>query len=136
MLHFRGRLASAYRRDRGDPNDNVAADVAGCEIRTLAEDENETGRRVAKAAGCDSAADTAACPRGMRTHAHVSDRGMDYRSFRDSAGIPCCTNQYTALRRRAALELLEPIYAWFNEGFEIPALRDARSLLIELSKPD
>ena len=37
---------------------------AGCEIKTLAEDENDTGRRVAKAAGCDSAADIAACLRG------------------------------------------------------------------------
>jgi len=35
----------------------------------------------------------------------------------------------------AALVLLQPIYAWFTEGFEVPVLRDARSLLIELSKP-
>ena len=40
---------------------------AGCEIKTLAEDENETGQRVAKAAGCDTAVDTAACLRGKRT---------------------------------------------------------------------
>ena len=37
---------------------------AGCEIKTLAEDKNDTGRRVAKAAGCDTAADVAACLRG------------------------------------------------------------------------
>ena len=37
---------------------------AGCEIKTLAEDENDTGRRVAKAAGCDTAPDIAACLRG------------------------------------------------------------------------
>jgi para-nitrobenzyl esterase len=37
---------------------------AGCEIKTLAEDENDTGRRVAKAAGCDTAPDVAACLRG------------------------------------------------------------------------
>jgi para-nitrobenzyl esterase len=37
---------------------------AGCEIKTLAEDENETGRRVVKAAGCDAAPDIAACLRG------------------------------------------------------------------------
>ena len=36
----------------------------GCEIKTLAEDENDTGRRVAKVAGCDSAPDIAACLRG------------------------------------------------------------------------
>ena len=34
---------------------------AVCEIKTLAEDENETGQRAAKAAGCDTAVDTAAC---------------------------------------------------------------------------
>lgn len=36
-------------------------------------------------------------------------------------------------KQRAARELLEPIYAWFTEGFEFPVLRDARSLLNELS---
>ena len=35
----------------------------GCEIKTLAEDENDTGRRVAKAAGCDTARDVAGCLR-------------------------------------------------------------------------
>jgi hypothetical protein len=24
---------------------------------------------------------------------HVNDRGMDYRSYKDSAGIPCCDNR-------------------------------------------
>jgi class 3 adenylate cyclase/tetratricopeptide (TPR) repeat protein len=38
-------------------------------------------------------------------------------------------------KREAARELLEPIYAWFNEGFELPVLREARTLLKELSKP-
>jgi hypothetical protein len=33
-------------------------------------------------------------------------------------------------------EVLEPIYAWINEGFEFLVLRDARSLLIELSEPE
>ena len=37
---------------------------AGCEIKTLAEDENDTGQRVARAAGCDTAPDVAACLRG------------------------------------------------------------------------
>jgi predicted ATPase len=36
---------------------------------------------------------------------------------------------------RAALALLQPIYASFTEGFEFPVLRDARVLLDELSKP-
>jgi predicted ATPase len=36
-------------------------------------------------------------------------------------------------RGSAALELLEPIYAWFTEGIEFPVLRDARALLDELS---
>ena len=40
---------------------------SGCEIKTLIEDENETGRRVAKAVGCDTAVDTAACLRGKST---------------------------------------------------------------------
>ena len=40
---------------------------AACEIKTLAEDENGTGQRVAKAVGCDSAADVAACLRGKST---------------------------------------------------------------------
>jgi predicted ATPase len=38
-------------------------------------------------------------------------------------------------KRRTARELLEPIYAWFTEGFELPVLRDARAALDELSKP-
>jgi para-nitrobenzyl esterase len=40
---------------------------AGCEIKTLAEDENDTGLRVAKAVGCGGAADVAACLRGKST---------------------------------------------------------------------
>ncbi len=40
---------------------------AGCEIKTLAEDENDTGRRVAKAAGCDTVPDIASCLRGKST---------------------------------------------------------------------
>jgi para-nitrobenzyl esterase len=36
----------------------------GCEIRTLAENENDAGRRVAKAAGCDTAREVAGCLRG------------------------------------------------------------------------
>jgi predicted ATPase len=38
-------------------------------------------------------------------------------------------------KRGAAVELLTPIYAWFTEGFEVPVLRDACSLLDELSTP-
>jgi hypothetical protein len=26
-------------------------------------------------------------------HAHVNDRGMDYRKFKDSSGIPCCSKE-------------------------------------------
>ncbi len=26
-------------------------------------------------------------------HAHVNDRGMDYRLFKDTAGIPCCSKE-------------------------------------------
>jgi tetratricopeptide (TPR) repeat protein len=37
-------------------------------------------------------------------------------------------------KREAARDLLEPIYAWFTEGFDIPVLRSARALLDELSK--
>jgi hypothetical protein len=25
--------------------------------------------------------------------AHVNERGMDYRNYKDTAGIPCCTNE-------------------------------------------
>ncbi len=25
--------------------------------------------------------------------AHVNDRGMDYRAFKDSAGVPCCSKE-------------------------------------------
>jgi class 3 adenylate cyclase/tetratricopeptide (TPR) repeat protein len=35
-------------------------------------------------------------------------------------------------RASAALELLQPIYAWFTEGFEFPVLREAQALLGEL----
>ena len=38
-------------------------------------------------------------------------------------------------KRAAARELLEPIYAWFTEGFDFPLLRDARELLKEFSNP-
>ncbi len=40
---------------------------AACEIKTLAEDENNTGLRVAKAAGCDAAADVVTCLRSKST---------------------------------------------------------------------
>jgi len=26
-------------------------------------------------------------------HAHVNDRGMDYRTFKDTGGIPCCSKE-------------------------------------------
>ena len=26
-------------------------------------------------------------------HAHVNERGMDYRHFKDRVGIPCCTKE-------------------------------------------
>jgi hypothetical protein len=38
-------------------------------------------------------------------------------------------------KREAALKLLEPIYAWFTEGFEYPELKNARVLLGELANP-
>jgi len=38
----------------------------GCEMPTLAEVQSRTGERVVKAAGCESAADIAACLRGKR----------------------------------------------------------------------
>jgi tetratricopeptide (TPR) repeat protein len=39
-------------------------------------------------------------------------------------------------KREAARDLLEPIYAWFTEGFDWPDLRSARALLDELEKPE
>ena len=44
----------------------------GCEIPTLAEVQGRTGQRVVKAAGCDSAADIAACLRGKTVAEIVS----------------------------------------------------------------
>lgn len=37
-------------------------------------------------------------------------------------------------RRSEARELLAPIYAWFTEGFDTPALREAKTLLDELRR--
>jgi para-nitrobenzyl esterase len=45
---------------------------AGCEIQTLSDAENGTGARVAKALGCDGAADVAACLRGKSMNEIVS----------------------------------------------------------------
>ena len=36
-------------------------------------------------------------------------------------------------RNSEAHDLLEPIYNWFTEGFDTPDLKDAKSLLDELS---
>ncbi len=36
-------------------------------------------------------------------------------------------------RRVEGHELLAPIYGWFTEGFDTPVLRDAKTLLDELS---
>ena len=38
-------------------------------------------------------------------------------------------------RRAEARDLLQPVYAWFTEGFDTADLRDARTLLAELSTP-
>ena len=38
-------------------------------------------------------------------------------------------------KRKQALDLLAPIYGWFTEGFDTPDLRDAKTLLDELSAP-
>ena len=38
-------------------------------------------------------------------------------------------------KRGAAVGLLEPIYAWFTEGFEFPELRSARTLLDGFERP-
>ena len=35
-------------------------------------------------------------------------------------------------RRKKALELLEPVYLWFTEGFDTRDLREARAMLEEL----
>jgi predicted ATPase len=35
-------------------------------------------------------------------------------------------------RRAEALDLLAPIYGWFDEGFDAPDLKEARALLDEL----
>ena len=45
---------------------------AGCEMQTLTETESGTGRRVAKALGCESASDIAACLRGKSVAEIVS----------------------------------------------------------------
>jgi para-nitrobenzyl esterase len=45
---------------------------AGCEIQTLADAENGTGRAVASKLGCDTSADVAACLRGKNTAEMVS----------------------------------------------------------------
>jgi predicted ATPase len=37
-------------------------------------------------------------------------------------------------RLREAVDLLRPIYGWFNEGFGTPDLLDARALLEELER--
>ncbi len=39
---------------------------------------------------------------------------------------------HTQNRRQQARELLQPVYAWFTEGFGTPDLRDARTLLDQL----
>ena len=36
-------------------------------------------------------------------------------------------------KRKQAADLLAPIYDWFTEGFDTADLRDARTLLAELS---
>jgi predicted ATPase len=35
-------------------------------------------------------------------------------------------------KRQEAYELLEPVYAWFTEGFDTADLKDAKALLDEL----
>jgi hypothetical protein len=30
---------------------------------------------------------------GGDVRAHVNDRGMDYRTFKDSGGVPCCSKE-------------------------------------------
>jgi para-nitrobenzyl esterase len=45
---------------------------AGCELQTLADAENGTGRRVVEALGCDTASDAAACLRGKSVAELVS----------------------------------------------------------------
>jgi predicted ATPase len=36
-------------------------------------------------------------------------------------------------KRQQAYDILAPIYSWFIEGFDTPALKDARMLLDELA---
>jgi predicted ATPase len=35
-------------------------------------------------------------------------------------------------RREEARDLLSPVYGWFTEGFDMPDLKEARALLVEL----
>jgi predicted ATPase len=37
-------------------------------------------------------------------------------------------------KRKDALDLLKPVYAWFTEGFDTKDLKEARALLKELSE--
>jgi predicted ATPase len=52
-----------------------------------------------------------------------------------TAGISLAQLWQRQGRREAARELLEPIYAWFTEGFGYPELRNAQALLDALSEP-
>ena len=64
-------------------------------------------------------------------HAHVNDRGMDYRKFKDTGGIPCCSKEdcqaaekfvETVENGREVVRLLiDGVWITVSRGFVVPA---------------
>jgi predicted ATPase len=49
------------------------------------------------------------------------------------AAMSMCRLRTTLGRREEGRQVLEPIYRWFGEGMDTPDLREARTLLDDLS---
>lgn len=87
------------------------------------------GRRqslAAHAAACDEA-------EGCFQSALTISRGQQAKSLELRAATSLARHFGNLGRRKQAQDVLQPVYAWFSEGFDMPDLRDAKALLDTLN---
>ena len=115
----------------------------GCEIPTLAEVQSRTGQRVVKAAGCDAAADIAACLRGKSVTEIVSAVSAvtnvlprTYGPNMDGVVFPDQPIKIIARRAHAAMPIIigttaDETTGWVQTG---PPITDAASYAAQIER--
>jgi predicted ATPase len=124
-------LAAAHT-DAGQVDEGLAVVDEGLELcaRSLARYHEPELLRL-KGVLLDRRADLDAAEHWLRKSAELARR-REARSWELRASTSLAALLRAGGRAAEARPLLEGVYGWFSEGFELPDLRDARALLCEL----